>query len=573
MRNRAFLGPLYYYFWSIPLFFSDDPVGAYVFAGLLGVLATGLAFELGRRLGGGRAGIASALVFATMPLAVVDGRIAWAPAAVPALVGLVLILVVSLLEEPRRGLALATAAVAAFTVQLHLAAAPILLVAGLAILACVGRLGLAGVLAAATAGVVVLLPTLWAATLPTPGGAVAGGGGDPTSHRLLDMLVVGRRAFEGVSPEPETWPAWVEALLVGETAWTSLVVVAAALVVARLPGAPRPAATASVLGMLAACGLSVLLLPWEAWFYYLDASLLPAAVIVGLAVSTVFGRAGVWALVVVAAARAALVLWWIQAAHGGGWVGANLDLLRLGGERPVDATARARVPTLAARDAAATVLTRRLGLPLAELWSRSHGPGFSDLDTDNGYFFERAARRSASERAATRGSELIVTYRGQIPAEWRSGQPAPVISGPFEILQYEALLDRGAARLAGCAGESPPVRPAKTPLAYGDGALERSEWPCDEPTVEIPLAAGGGDRIRVFVRLDGPGEIVDLSVAPPARARGIADAPAGLGRGIVVEGGATRVRVALRLHGPASLDVFELREQGGAQGATGSQIE
>lgn len=573
MRNRAFLGPLYYYFWSIPLFFSNDPVGAYVFAGLLGVLATGLAFELGRRLGGGRAGIASALVFATMPLAVVDGRIAWAPAAVPALVGLVLILVVSLLEEPRRGVAVATAAVAAFTVQLHFAAAPILLVAGLAILACAGRLRLAGVVAAAGAGVAVLLPTLWSATLPTPGVPDPEGGGDPTAHRLLDMLVVGRRALEGVSPEPETWPAWVEALLVGETAWMSLVVVAAALVLVRLPGAPRPRATASVLGLLVACWLSVLLLPWEAWFYYLDASLLPAAVVVGLAVSTVFGRPGVWALVVVAAARVALVLWWVQAAHAGGWVGANLDLLRLGGARPVDATARARVPTVAARDAAATVLRRRLGVPLDELWSRSHGPGFSDLDTDNGYFFARAARRSAREGGTAPGTELIVAYRGQIPAQWRSGQPAPVISEPFEILQYDPLLDRDAARLAGCAGGRPPIRPTKSPLAYGDGRLPRSEWPCEEPVVTIPLGDGAGDRLRVFVRLDGPGEVVDLSVAPPARARPIVDAPAGLGRGIVVEGGATRVRIALRLRGPASLDVFELREQGGAQGATGSQIE
>lgn len=555
MRNRIYLGAFYYYFWAIPFLFSADPTSAYLFAGLLGVLATALTFELGRLVAGPSAGIASALVFATTPLAVIDGRVAWAPAAIPALSAGLLVAVVRLLQSASRTSAIAAAALAAFLVQLHLAAAPAVAVAGVAILSRARRLGAAGVVASVAAGLAVLAPTLWALTVAAPGASGAAAP-DPTVGRLGDLLLVGANAFSGLGPEPAVWPAWVRGLVGLEAAWGALVLVCLVVVGLRPATFSDGGGVAAVVGTLAASVVAVWLLPWEAWHYYLDLALVPASVVVGLALAGAPGRVGWWLLAGLAAGRTALVLWWLISSQVQGVTYANLDLLRLGGQSGVDPAARARIPTVATRAEAAGVLVTGLGFTPSSLWQRAHGPAFSDLDTDNGYFFARA--RPGDTSAA---GEVVVVYRGQVPESWRSAQPAPIVAGPLEILQYDPWLPRSQGRLLGCGGGSIPARPGGSPLSYGAGELPRAAWPCAEPVVEIPVVRAG-DRavvVRVFARVDGAGHVVDLQAMPVGSARVIDNPPPGLGRGIELTRAATHVRVRLAVDGPASLDLFELR--------------
>jgi len=562
MRNRVHLGALYYYFWAIPFLFSSAPEAVYVFAALLGVLATALTFEVGRRVAGATAGLAAALVFATTPLAVIDGRMAWAPAALPVLCAAFLLSLAIGLHRPSFGAAVVTSVLAALAVQLHLAAAPLVPIAVVAVLWSATTLGIGVVVVAGLAGVVTLTPTLWALTAPA---AAPGGGGlpvDTTAGRLLDMLSVGGRALAGVSPAPSSWPWWVDFWVGAESAWVAIVLLCAGGLLLRLPRLPRAAPAVAVVATLLASLLAALLLPWEAWYYYLDLSLVPAAVVVGVFVSTALGRPGWWLLVVLAAGRTAMLVWWIHTAHTAGYVAANLDLLRLGGPRAADPGGRARIPTVAARRVASEALVHGLGLRPPDLWQRAHGPGFSDLDSDNGYFFERAAA-TAGVGGGPSDEDAVVVYRGDVPTAWRSSFAAPIVAGPFEILRYEPWLDSGRARLLGCGDGPAPARPVTTPLGYGAGELVRSRWPCDDPLVVVPLSprSDGADAgtVRVFARIDGPGRVVELDVEPPATARPLDQVPARLGRGIAIEGGPTRVRVRLALDGPASLDLFELR--------------
>lgn len=560
MRNRIFLGALYYYFWSVPFFFSSDPTGAYVFAGLLGVFATALTFEIGRRVAGAPAGVASALVFATMPLAVIDGRMAWAPAALPAVSASMLLALVVLVERGSRVAAVVAAILAAVALQLHVAAAPLALVVGIAILSQARTLGASGIAAATIAGAVVLLPQAWALTVPTPtSGEVGSVSVDITSGRLVDLLTAGRDAVAGLSVRPAEWPTWVGAWLAGEVAWIALVAGCALLLLVGLGSVARPAGAVVVVGMLAVAWLAVALLPFEAWHYYLDAGLVPASLVVGIVLATRFGRGGWIGLALLAAGRTALLLWWISSAQASGVVAANLDLLRLGGP-DADWNARARIPTVGARSAAADALVHRLGFRPPGIWARAHGPGFSDLDTDNGYAFLRAARGEDEASDEDAADHALVAYRGEVPDDWRRGAGAPVIAGPFEILTYRPLLDYDRARLVGCGGGAPPGRPVTSPLEYGDGALRRSTWPCSKPVVSIPVrsASARGGTLRVFARLDGAGRVARVDTVPPGRARTLDESPPALGHGVEIAG-ADAVVVALELDGPASLDVFELR--------------
>lgn len=556
MRNRVHLGALYYYFWALPFFFSPEPLSAYVFAGLLGVLATALTFEVGRRVDGPPAGLAAALVFATTPLAVIDGRVAWAPAAIPALCASLLLVLVILLRSGSGGLALVAAALAALLVQLHLAAAPAVLVTAVVILSRSRRLGVGWVVAAGLTGLVVLAPTLWAVGAPTegvPGGATPEDG----VGRLASLLTVSGRAFSGLSPDPTTWPAWVRMWGWVESAWGAVVVLALVVFVtqrrAGRPVGPRLVVAGTWLGSWVA----VWILPWEAWYYYLDLTLVPAAVVVGVVAIRALGARGWWLLVGLGAGRAALLLWWIHGAHAAGFVAVNPDLLRLGGSVGVDDSRRARIPTASSRVAAARTLAGSMGFAPPDLWQRVHGPGFGDLDTDNGYFFTRAggALRSGDD------AEAVVTYRGQVPAPWRSALPAPIVAGPFEILRYQPWLRRSRGLLLECGSDRLPARPSRSPLEYGAGEIRHPRWPCAHPLVEVPFARPPGDTavVRVFARLDGAGQVVEIEAVPPGAARPVDTPPAGFGRGIEIRGAPTHVRVRLSLDGPASLDLFELR--------------
>ena len=83
MRRVTSLGALYYYVWAVPALLSNDPLAAYR-------LRRGSASRRSSGCGGWHAaggGTHSALValavFATSRVAVIDTRIAWAPAALP----------------------------------------------------------------------------------------------------------------------------------------------------------------------------------------------------------------------------------------------------------------------------------------------------------------------------------------------------------------------------------------------------------------------------------------------------------------------------------------------------------
>ncbi len=83
MRRVTSLGALYYYVWALPHLVSDDPLAAYRFAAVLGVLALAGTWAFARRAWGARAALVSLAVLATARIAVIDGRVAWAPAALP----------------------------------------------------------------------------------------------------------------------------------------------------------------------------------------------------------------------------------------------------------------------------------------------------------------------------------------------------------------------------------------------------------------------------------------------------------------------------------------------------------
>ena len=560
MRNRIYLGATYYYFWSIPFLFSTEPVAAYVFAGMLGLFATALTFELGRQLAGARTGLLAAFVFATMPMAVIDGRVAWAPAAVPVFCAAFLLAAARLLQRGSTGAAMATAALAAATVQLHIAAAPIVLIAAVVLVWQVPRLGPSGFVAALLTGLVVGAPAVGALLGPGPPEVATESVavGDPTAGRWLHLLALSSRAWAGLSPDPSQLPSWVRGWLRAETAWTAFVWVCAAGALLALPSVRRPGGWGVVLSLLAAAYAAVLLLPWEAWHYYADVTLVPAALVVGLVVDRFLGRPGVAALVLVGVARAVVLGWWLQAGHVGGYVATNLDLLRLGGAE-LQEEGRARVLSVRTRAEAAEALVAKLGFSPPDLWQRLSGPGFADLDTDNGYFVRRAAGVVGSDRAPA-VQHATVVYRGTLPDEARRALPAPVVSGPFEIFASPVELDWSSGRLDGCGGGALPSRPAPAPLDYGDGALPRMVWPCDRPVVLLPLrsTAPTEDPVLVFARVDGSGRIRSLSVEPPSQARAVSDPPPGFGVGSEVSRAPAVVRVELEVDGPATLDLVAL---------------
>ncbi len=605
MRNRVHLGATYYYFWALPLLVFPGPIAPYVFAGLLGVLATGLTFELGRRVGGVRAGLLAALIFATWPQAVIDGRIAWAPAALPVVCGGLILALVLFVRTGSSRAAVVSVLLAALAVQLHLASLPVALVAAAVLLAGAGALGVGTSIALFALALVVMSPALWAllgAPPPTAGAITPGGGALPSADRAVDLLLLAGEGLTGLMPSQR--PLLVRGWLAIELFWGAVVLLSFAYA-ARLAWKGDRS-----LGVVALAGLSslaaVLLVPGESWYYYADAALVPASVVVAVAVGGRMGRPGAAWLVLLAVGRTLLLAWWIHDAAQSGFVSANLDLLRMGGGPALDPTARSRVLGLATRQSAADEVAARFGPAVSDARRRLHGYGFSDLDNDNGFFLGRAmaameevgggrggvgsaadsgdtrlgdgvsaGRDRRAEGTPTSREEGVVFYRGEVPASWWSQMGAPIETGPLLIVPYVPWLDRPAARLIGCGGGPPPARPATDPLRYGSGEPSRTRWPCPDPVIEFPLRPGSdanASTIRIFARLEGEGRVVDIDVVPPGAARvvdidvvppgaaRVIEHPA-LGRGVSIPrpDAVVPIRVTLALDGPADLDVVELR--------------
>ncbi|HYC22448.1 MAG TPA: hypothetical protein VEI94_07090, partial [Candidatus Bathyarchaeia archaeon] len=326
------------------------------------------------------------------------------------------------------------------------------------------------------------------------------------------------------------------------------------------------AALVSASAVLLACLAVVALLPAEAWYYYLDPTLVTGAVVLGAALGRGrrWGGVGLGLLLAVAVLQAGVVVWWLGQVHPSGLVSANMDYLRLGGPRAVAPEARARILTLAVKQQAAAVLTDRFGITGDRLWRDVHGVGFADLDTDNGFLLERASRAahgaSRGRDPAAIGDGALVVYRGDFPALWTARLPAPITAGPLDLYRYRRTLADAGAVIENCGGVAPPPRPLPDPRRYGFGEPSRPSWPCREPVVRIPieqLEPPDGVTVRVLARLDGAGRVVGVTSEPPGEP--LVSAAPGAGMGVELPPAVRAVRVALALDGPATLDVYELQ--------------
>ncbi|MFP6662800.1 MAG: hypothetical protein VCC00_01195 [Deltaproteobacteria bacterium] len=557
MRNRIRLGAGYYWFWAIPALVSRSAIASYAFAGCLGILAVAGTARLAGRLGGAAAALFAAAWLAASPIAVMDARIAWAPAALPAVTAIFYLAVLRVQEAPRASRVAWLFFVAAGATQLHLSAVSLFVVAGWVLLRERRTLGRAG-LAAALAGMLVpLVPMALALLAPLPTAAMGAGAMRLFSGRLMDLLLHSGRVLEGfvapVAARPVLVSWWILAEM-GAFALVLVLVVAAARSLLR-PETPKPrreGVGALLVGFVAAI-VFVLFLPAEAWYYYLDVALVPAAVLLGVALARP-PRARVVAAIFVflIVVRAVGLLWWVADARARGTVAVNLEWMRLGGMVAEGAELRARIPTVATRRRIVEILDRQLGISLDRVFQDVHGTGFTDLIADNGFFVHRmeGVRRDT-------GLSALVVHRGDVPEAWVAAMPQRQ-AGPMLVFAYQSLLDLDAARLEGCGPEARlPARIVPQPLAYGLGEMRRQEWPCAEPVLVVPLrAAGTAGPVRVVAQISGAAEIVSLRSQPMGRPIR-APLPGG-GAGILLPALAAEIRLQLRVSGPADLDLFEL---------------
>ena len=561
MRNRFHLGAVYYYFWSLPAFFATSPLALYVYAGVLGTLTVVLVWLLTRALYGAPAALAAAALLATSPVAVIDARIAWAPAALPLWSALLLLAAAWFLARPSSGRAALLLFVAALGTQLHVAAAPLALLSGLVVLWHVRSLSLGGLLLAACAGILPALPMLAGLAAPVPMvAAPAVAASDPRLHRIADVLLLVPRLLTGLTASAQ--PTLLRGWLLAESAAMAATIVAGLYVLLR-PARAERAAAARLAALLLLVGVAaVVILPAEAWYYYLDMTLVPGAIVLGAAWAALrWRRAALWLLCGVVAARTLVLVWWIHAVVGTGYVATNLDFLRLGGARPAAPEARARVLDVATKLGAGDVLARELAIPLARMWRDVHGAGFSDLDTDNGYFLRRAtaaAHPDPGGPATDAASSAVVFYRGDFPAAWLARLGPAHGAGPLEVHGYAPALDLASAVVRGCGDDAPlPIAAPPAPIDYGSGEPPRPRWPCPSPRVELFVRAPAADvAVRVFARVDGAGRVLDVIAEPPGTP--LAAAAPGAGVGLELAPGPARVFVRLAIDGPARLDLYEL---------------
>jgi len=558
MRNRFHLGAAYYWFWALPAYLATDPLALYVYAGVLGTATVVLVWILTRTICGAPAALAAAALFASSPVAVIDARVAWAPAALPIWSAVLLLAATAFVRQPSTVRAALLLFLAALGTQLHLAAAPLALLAGGVVLWRGRALGWRGLLLASLAGAMPLLPMLAGLAVPVPvptAGATAVASGQ---QRLADILLLVPRLLVGLTPIER--PALVTGWLLVEGAAIAATLAAALYALLRPARATRPAALRLVALAVLAGVAAVALLPAEAWYYYLDATLVPAAVVLGAAWQSLRWRRGaLWLLCGVVLGRTLVLAWWIHAAAASGYVATNLDYLRLGGPRPAAPEARARLLDVRTRTAAAAILAGEIAIPLERLWRDVHGSGFADLDTDNGYFLRRAstARAAAGAPVDAGGSSAVLFHRGDFPAAWLARMGPARDAGPLEIHAYQPALDLDQAVLVGCGGGAPPVQEAPAPLAYGAGERAYPSWPCAEPRIEVPVRALAGDgSLRVFARVDGAARVLELGADPPGTP--VVSAAPGAGWGIELAPGPARLFVRLAVDGPARLDLYEL---------------
>ncbi|MEO6029486.1 MAG: hypothetical protein ABIR79_21695 [Candidatus Binatia bacterium] len=499
MRRLTSLGALYYYFWALPHLVSADPLAAYRFAAGLGVATLVAAWAFARRFWGVAAGLVTLAALATAPVAVIDARVAWAPAALPIVAVGILWLLVGPLTSFRLGL---LGALLGLAVQLHLSMVAWGATACVVVLVRRPRVGAlaAGVVGCALVG----FPALYAAAITA--GNDAGLQTLPSRGPIPDIVTrIGAAlalqwrvpsAFWQWSDAPDAWGAVARAaaMIVTATSVVGLARLAAAAV--------RGRRAAAVVGLALLVQLAmVALLPGEAWYYYLDAALPLWALAAGalFATSRVAGRWPVAGAVIVVAATLVLgahLASWIAVGARHGYVALNPAALSLDGAGGRDAPVAGRLVTAGVKRALAAALADEPAL-LATRWLAVHGPAFDDATGDNGFWLAQHASESSASPAATPVSSprhVVLWYREDPTAPTVPTDDVALVSvGPLIVARYHPTID-----YAGCHDEHGPVplpaRVVPSPRRYGDGTIAR---PATLPTrVDCTLAPGvGGARI------------------------------------------------------------------------------
>ncbi|MFM7141960.1 MAG: hypothetical protein ACKO2K_08615, partial [Alphaproteobacteria bacterium] len=377
----------------------------------------------------------------------------------------------------------------------------------------------------------------------------------PYQHRLLDFVFVVPRFLSGLTRPYGVLPGAARVWIPLEFLATVVPLVAAGWLASRTGSVREPGTLRLILATFVATILVPLALPTDVWCYYLDGRLVAGAIAVGVAVALSRRPWVLGAIAVTAACRTVMLAWWVSSAASTGWIPANLDYLRVGGPRPADLNARARLLTVSRKSELADVVLDTVGAVDRPLRWDLHGVGAEDFDTDNGYFLLREARERGVPEAT--GSDVLILPRVEVPPSWVDAFPEPRSVGYLDVFEYAAVVHPERGTIEGCGSGPLPPPPVPDPIDYGTGEPRRTAWPCADPIVRVPFDAHpDGASVRVFPRLSGPGRIEILSVTPASDSFG-SGIPS-LGRGVMLPASSGEIRLRLALEGPATLDMVVL---------------
>ena len=558
MRRVTRLGALYHYFWALPYLVWRDPIAGYWFAACLSTTALVVSWYVARRLWGPLAGVTTAAVAAVHPVWVIDGRICWAPAALPCVAAL---LILTMLGEPSRGRIALVGALLGLAVQLHLTMVG--WAAGIGLVLILDRVPPRTLLPGLVAGAVVAAPAAWA-IFTAPAATESGIGTLATrapyaalGPRVLGTAMLPARIVAGFGRFGDTVPL-ADALHAAALALA--IVIAGGLVRLLADGVRGDRSARVVLVPAAVTVLLVLGLPGDAWYYYLDSALPLWALAAGALVGT--RSASTWddvrlrwpiaAGVLAACVLLAVVLaGWVWRVRDLGYVPVDPAYLTLDGKPGRDAPSRGRVTTLEVKRRAA-VLAAPLAHDFDALWHRVHGPAFPDASGDNGFWMRWALDEAATPAGDGTGSDRrhLAFWYGDDPTAVALAAAAPEEGvdlthvGPLLAVRYPSMLDYDA-----CVGDAVatrvPIRVVPDPRRYGDGT---TALPSTLPSrVSCPLRAGPPDAAAAEVRRAGRQVVATLggegTVA--VEADGQRSAPPARIAAICVARGAAAVGVAI----------------------------
>ena len=513
MRRVVRLGAGYYYFWAVPYLVSRDPLAGYWFAAGLSIAAMLGVTALARRLWGTSAALVTLAFAATHPVWVIDGRVAWAPAALPAVGALLLWLLLAPRTRelsPRR--AAMVGALLGLAVQLHLTMVAWAL--AVALIAILERPPLRVAFAGIVGGLVVGLPALVALALGSDDdgglGGLAGSDAIDVGSRARAALLLGWRV-------PTALSRWSDVDLSGVWLPAAVAIMAALAIsgLGRLVWRRRGSRPARLLCALSTLGGGlVLLLPGEAWWYYLDGLLPVAALAAGAVMLPNTERSsGEWlGWVAILAAMGASLLLVVQLAaflsqvdrHG--YLAVEPQLLSLDARPGADAAAPGRMLSVRWQRAFAEYAARSGG-SFATRWQRLHGPALGDVAGDNGFWLRWALARGEHTQGEA-ATHLVVWYDDAplVPAlaAVRAAEDVELTAfGPLRVARYVPAIDYASCR----SPEGPvdvPIRIVPHPKRYGDGRPKR---PRSLPfRIECPLRPGT-TPVRLVAHLDGPGTV------------------------------------------------------------------